>query len=215
MKKLIFTLMFLTAGFASMAYPALSSELELRVNGHYDYSVRIEDQVVEAHYGSARITNLHAGAIYFEVFRSYESWSYYGRETVYERLFSGRVNLRPGEIVIAEIDYAKRFRVLERRRKHITHNHHSTADIGKLRHVLANTSFDNTRLKIALEFARYNELSSRDVAFIMRAFTFESTKYKFAKHAFRYVYDPGNYYIVLEEFTYDSTKRKLLREIRG
>ncbi len=72
-------------------------------------------------------------------------------------------------------------------------------------------SFDEGRLSVARQVARTNQLRSRQVMRIMRQFSFESTRLKFAKFAYRTrsVVDPQNYFQVNEAFSFNSSVRKL------
>lgn len=72
-------------------------------------------------------------------------------------------------------------------------------------------SFDDGRLSVARQVARNNNLRSRQVMRIMKQFSFESTRLKFAKFAYRSgsVVDAHNYHIVNEAFSFSSSVRKL------
>lgn len=69
--------------------------------------------------------------------------------------------------------------------------------------------FDNDRLMAAKRFASHNYLSVQQVCQIMRMFTFESTKLKFAKFAFGRTCDIQNYYLVYNCLTFNSSRRDL------
>lgn len=214
MKKIIFTLALLAAGISLYAYPAYSSDLKIHVRGHYDYSIRIGERILKSHYGEVQITGLHPGRRHFEVFRSYESRGYHTRERVYETIYEGVIFLKPGEVLIAEVNDMKRLRILERYKKHNPGGDHRLAGFDRLKNILRDTPYDNTKLKIASQFISDSGSSSRAVKAILREFTYESTKYKFALMAYRHVIDPENFFIVLEVFSYNSTKRRLLRKMQ-
>ena len=69
--------------------------------------------------------------------------------------------------------------------------------------------FDRDRLNAAIRFLRNNYISVKQVRTIMQMFTFESTKLKFAKYAFRRTYDIRNYYLVFDCLTFNSSKKEL------
>lgn len=77
------------------------------------------------------------------------------------------------------------------------------------KNLINNKSFDSSKLQIANQVARGNYLSSRQVAELMQLFTFESTKLSFGKEAYSSVIDPGNYFMVYEAFTFDSSMDEL------
>ena len=81
------------------------------------------------------------------------------------------------------------------------------AALDRIRH----QSFDDGRLAVAKQVARTNSLRSRQVMRVMRTFSFESTRLKFAKFAYRTrsVVDPQNYYVVNEAFNFSSSVRNL------
>lgn len=72
-------------------------------------------------------------------------------------------------------------------------------------------SFDESRLSVARQVASNNALKSRQVMRIMRQFSFESTRLKFAKFAYRTraVVDVQNYHVVNQAFSFSSSVRKL------
>lgn len=65
--------------------------------------------------------------------------------------------------------------------------------------------FEDTKLTMAKQITKMNCLLASQVKEIMSIFTFEDTKLEFAKFAYRYTYDIGNYYKVNDAFTYESS----------
>lgn len=84
-----------------------------------------------------------------------------------------------------------------------------------LRRTISNQSFDDTKLNIALSALRSNKISSRQVAMLMREFTFESNRLSFAKAAYQSTVDRENYFIVNNEFTFSSSIDELNNYING
>jgi hypothetical protein len=78
-----------------------------------------------------------------------------------------------------------------------------------LKATIASKSFDNTRYQIAAEYIRNNGISTREVGELMNLLTFESNKLDLAKFAYRYTADPQNYFMLYNEFTFDSSIRNL------
>jgi len=79
----------------------------------------------------------------------------------------------------------------------------------ELKHTISRTSFDSNRLDIAKFAVTGNRMTSMQVAEITSLLTFESTKLDFAKYAYRFVVDPGSYFMVANAFTFSSSKREL------
>ena len=79
----------------------------------------------------------------------------------------------------------------------------------ELKHTISRTSFDSNKLDIAKFAVTGNRMTSMQVAEITRMFTFESTRLDFAKYAYRFVVDPGSYFMVANAFTFSSSKREL------
>lgn len=82
-------------------------------------------------------------------------------------------------------------------------------DFELLKNTIAQRSFDSSKLQIAKQAIDVNDLSSRQVAELMRLFTFDSYKLDLAKYAYHKVVDKNNYWIVNDEFTFESSIREL------
>lgn len=89
------------------------------------------------------------------------------------------------------------------------------ADFDALLATVNRQNFDDVRSQIALQGIRNAHISSRQVALLMRAFTFESTKLDFAKQAYHYVVDKDKYYIVNNEFIFSSSIDELNKYLFG
>jgi hypothetical protein len=85
----------------------------------------------------------------------------------------------------------------------------SDHEFSMLMHTIRNSSFDRTRLNIALFALERNHFTSAQVSVLMSLMTFESTKLTLAKKAFSKTVDPQVYYAVYEQFTFDSSIREL------
>jgi hypothetical protein len=75
--------------------------------------------------------------------------------------------------------------------------------------------FESTKEDIAETALISNYFTSEQVRAIMNAFTFESTKLDFAKHAYAKVIDPQMYFLVNDAFTFESSICDLNRFIAG
>ena len=66
-------------------------------------------------------------------------------------------------------------------------------------------SFEDTKLQIAKQVAKSNCLKSDQVKLILQAFTFEDSRLDFAKYAYQFTFDKGNYYKVNDAFQFESS----------
>ena len=78
-------------------------------------------------------------------------------------------------------------------------------DFSTAKNTIASKSFEDSKLSIAKQIINSNCLLSGQVKEIMLLFSFEDTRLDFAKYAYGYTYDLGNYYIVNDAFTFESS----------
>jgi len=81
--------------------------------------------------------------------------------------------------------------------------------------MLADESFDSSRLKLAKQIVSTNPMSVNQIIDICELFNFESNKLDFAKFAYRHCTDKNRYFMVNEVFTFESSKRELRDFIMG
>ncbi|MCS6935496.1 MAG: DUF4476 domain-containing protein [Chitinophagales bacterium] len=70
-------------------------------------------------------------------------------------------------------------------------------------------NFDDTRLKTARQIAQSNCLSATQIADICKIFSFEENRLAFAKFAYPFCADPGNYHRVNSVFNFSSSSDEL------
>ena len=70
-------------------------------------------------------------------------------------------------------------------------------------------SFEDSKMQIAKQVANSNCLKSEQVKQIMQAFTFEETRLEFAKFAYQFTFDKGNYYKVNDAFQFELSIEEL------
>jgi hypothetical protein len=80
---------------------------------------------------------------------------------------------------------------------------------------ISKASFDDSKLTIAKQIASSNCLLASQIRDIMRLFAFESTRLEFAKFAYPFCYDKGNYFLVNDAFTFSSSIDELNKFIYG
>jgi hypothetical protein len=91
----------------------------------------------------------------------------------------------------------------------------SQMDFMNARNSISNVSFESTKLQIARQVLTNNCMTAQQVSDIMRLFSFESSRLEFAKFAYAYTYDIGNYYMVNNAFSFESSINDLNRFISG
>jgi len=79
------------------------------------------------------------------------------------------------------------------------------ADFQSAKQSIASKSFEDSKLTLAKQIASNNCLLSEQVRDIMKIFNFESSRLEFAKFAYKYTYDKGNYYKVNDAFQYSTS----------
>jgi hypothetical protein len=76
--------------------------------------------------------------------------------------------------------------------------------------IIRNKSFDSSRLAIAKDAVRNHPMSSRQISGLLDLLSFDSSRLELAKYAYRYVADPGSYFITYDQFTFDSSVTELI-----
>lgn len=85
----------------------------------------------------------------------------------------------------------------------------SAGDFSAAKKTIAQSSFDDTKLKTAQSIVSSNCLSTDQVVQICNLFSFEENKLAFAKYAYTYTTDPKNYFKVNNVFSFSSSKEEL------
>ncbi len=85
----------------------------------------------------------------------------------------------------------------------------NASDFNAAKKTIAQSSFDDTKLKTAQSIVGSNCLSTDQVVQICNLFSFEDNKLAFAKYAYAYTTDPKNYFKVNNVFTFSSNKEEL------
>lgn len=78
-------------------------------------------------------------------------------------------------------------------------------DFADLKGTIASKDFEETRMTIAKSVLKNHCLFVSQVKDLMGLFTFENTKLDFAKYAYSYTYDQGNYFKVNDMFDFESS----------
>lgn len=82
-------------------------------------------------------------------------------------------------------------------------------DFNDLKSTIASKSFEETKMTIAKQVLLDHCLLASQVKQLINLFTFEESKLEFAKYAYDYTYDRGNYFKVNDCFTFESSIEEL------
>ncbi len=82
-------------------------------------------------------------------------------------------------------------------------------DFRDLKSTISSKSFEESKMTIAKQVLRDHCLFTTQVKELINLFTFEETKLDFAKYAYDYTYDRGNYFKVNDVFTFESSIEEL------
>lgn len=70
-------------------------------------------------------------------------------------------------------------------------------------------SFDSSRLKSAKQFVKNNLISAAQIKQITDVFSFDSSRLEWAKYAYDYCWNQGNYYLLRPAFNFSSSYDEL------
>lgn len=87
-------------------------------------------------------------------------------------------------------------------------------DFHDLEQSISTKKFEDSKLTIAKQVLRDRCLFVSQVKRVLSQFTFEESKLDFAKYAYNYTYDIGNYFKVNDVFTFETTIEELDAYIR-
>ena len=91
----------------------------------------------------------------------------------------------------------------------------SQNDFANAKQSIASKSFEDSKLTLANQILNSNCLLTSQVKEIMLLFSFEDTRLKLAKSAYGRTYDIGNYYLLNDAFTFESSIDELNKYING
>jgi hypothetical protein len=90
----------------------------------------------------------------------------------------------------------------------------SDLDFADAKQSISSKSFEDSKLTIAKQITSANCLFASEVKEIMMLFDFESTRLSYAKFAYKYTFDRGNYYKVNDAFDFESSINDLNQHIQ-
>lgn len=235
MKKIIFTLALSLSIFSASAFRGLS-ELNLKL---YDNSVFfvIFDNVTYNYYTSSYyFKSITPGSHFISVIRQQPNGYYNTPVTVFSgwvnipansKIFS-MINMYGGYMVVSQIpllgpddtvndvsyydgsyneDYSGNYIEYSPCMSQIS--------FISLLSVINNATFESSKIDIAEQAVNTNFMTSSQVLQLLKCFTFESSKLEIAKLAYSKVIDKGNFFMVNDAFTFDSSIDELNEYING
>lgn len=83
------------------------------------------------------------------------------------------------------------------------------ADFDQLYTAIANQASDSRKMRTASHAVENNLMTAEQISALVSLMTFERNKVDLAKTGWLFVYDPGNYFRVLNMFTFNSSVREM------
>lgn len=80
---------------------------------------------------------------------------------------------------------------------------------------LKNTTYDDTRVKVALSGIQDNTITATQLREVLQLFMYENNKLEVAKKSYDYVCDKNNFYIIYDVFSYDASKKELIEYVNS
>lgn len=240
-RNALLTAMFALISLVVLANPFFSSQLQINIleNGIYEFEVN--GQFIQTSNHSLYLDQLAPGNYEVRIYRTNMNTNgrHFHRHPPRVLVFQDELFLSANTIMIGKLDrFGMQYKssIIRPRGRGHNYAHHRSANViceptvrnldrrnqpifdanqhRNLLHTLHEASFDNSKLLIAKSALRSNKMSTAQIAAIVREFSFDSYRLEVAKFAFNHCADPQNYYLLSNEFTFDSSTRKLLEYIR-
>lgn len=91
----------------------------------------------------------------------------------------------------------------------------SDDDVADMKMRIEKEPFKDDKLAVGYSLSKDRCFLARQVARLMDAFDFESSKLEFAKHLYHKTSDKGNFEVVIDTFKFSSDKEELRRYINS
>ncbi len=89
------------------------------------------------------------------------------------------------------------------------------SEFGSAKKSVGSKTFSDSKMTVAKQVTRANCLTAKQVKEITMLFDFESDRLDYAKYAYDYTYDKGNYYKVNDAFDFESSIEELNEHIES
>jgi hypothetical protein len=224
MKRLLLIAMISVASVSLEASHQLS-ELNLRLTDEHLFTVTFDHLLFNNPSGKFNLKDIEPGTHYLRVYRI--NPGYYNPYDLPVMIFSGNINIPAAVRVNAVIDRQHRFRVIkvvplappviyEYPAPYIPYPEvqgMNEPQFQNLKATVQKMNFESSRLTVIKQAVSVNYVTSRQVAELMSLMSFESGKLDVAKFAFSHTVDRENYYIVNDQFWFESSIMELNRYI--
>jgi len=224
MRKLLFTIVFFGVLFLSPNFVEAqrgnlhrnSSELKIRMYDNSMFVVIFDRRKYETPTSYFRLSDIRPGNHKIIIKRKYGR---YGSESI---LYRGNINIPTRSIVKAKVNRYNRLIInrivpIDDGGDYVDPDNYQkpNLDLARLRNSLNRASFDGDKQRIAKQAISRHRVRANQIYQILLMFSFESSKVKLAKYAYRYCVDKRNYYVVNDAFTFSSSIRELDEYIRN
>ncbi len=219
MKQLIFTLAILGVLLvpeSSEAQRYGNSELRLRMNNNAYFTVIFDRKIYDVPTNLFTLSGIMGGSHRLVVKQRIG-----GRYGAFRIIYKGNIRIPARSVVRARINRYNRLVI-----KSITpinnvgyddgyydngggYYNKPLLDVARLQNSLRRASFESDKKIIAEQAISTHRVKANQVYRILTMFSFESTKLKVAKFAYRYCIDKRNYYLVNNAFSFSSSIREL------
>lgn len=81
----------------------------------------------------------------------------------------------------------------------------TSASFGSAKSNISSKSFEDSKLTVAKQVTKANCMTAEQIKEVMMLFSFEETKIDYAKYAYDFCYNQGDYYVVNEAFNFESS----------
>jgi hypothetical protein len=79
------------------------------------------------------------------------------------------------------------------------------ASFSKAKDTISSNSFEDSKMTVAKQVTKANCMTAAQIAEVMGLFSFEDSKLQYAKYAYDYCFNQGDYYEVNAAFTFESS----------
>lgn len=221
MKNLIITFVLLGAIIAPKSSEAqrYHSELTLRIYDNSMFTVIFDRKIYDVPTSQFRLSNINPGSHRLVV--KQRIGGHYG---ALRTIYNGNINIPQRSVVRARINKFNRLDIRSvtplggsqggnyynnRGNNYNSRYNKPLLDLGRLQRSVNNASFEGDKKRITEQAISSNRVNAEQVYRILLMFSFESTKLKVAKFAYRHCIDKRNYYRVNDAFTFSSSIREL------
>jgi hypothetical protein len=235
MKKMIHIIaMFFAVVATAQAFAYGSSALEISVEEFGRYTIEVNGQAYPANTGTLNLNQLMPGNYSVSIVRHEHVGRGYSAAVRHRVMYQGNVFVPNNTVVQGRFNrYGMAFHEVRNnpmpyyqpyayndcsRPQPVAYNaapvYMHDQVFSSLLMSMHRSSFDRSKLEIAQIALRNNQVTTQQVSMMMREFSFDSYRLELAKFAYQSTIDPQNYFVLTNEFTFDSNARALMRYVQ-